>query len=565
MKTLLKIFVLFFVFNINKVVASCTLYEIPLQKTIQNSNYIFIAQHLKMECFEKENKIFTKHYFFVTQKLNGELSFDTLYLLTEGGVMNNKATVVYPNLEFKKADNYLIFAKNIETNEIKLSSGMQGCMSFFENDSVSNFFNKYSFSNELIPIINLQKNTTISPSSFPKRNVKNRVSQIISFSPTEITAGTNSILTINGNNFGNTKSNSRVLFKNANDGGVTFIEPLLTDYVSWSNTKIMVKVPNNAGTGIFRVETNVATYNSTLLKVLWSRTNYVKDNKTFLPILIDNSETGGYFFSVDENIELDTTFFNRTKEAIANWRCKTGINFTLNSSNSIENKSTISFAKNGELNEGVLGICYSNFSSCNGNDWYLQNMEIKILDTTLWNSSLNFPTNNQYDYLSVISHELGHASQLSHVVSSTDLMNFSIGKGQYRRTLSDENIQGGKTIIDKSIDGINCSKKIHKKINSDNCENIYFTYFSIEKSRVFPVPAKDKLNMEVFLDSNYELEWNIYDASGKLVERFFPIQKQAGLVNFTIELENKNYLPGIYFLQLKAGNNLIKKKFIVTN
>jgi len=567
MKVLIKLLfsVICFLFYTSNTSANCAMFEIPLKNTIQNSNYIFVAQNFKKECFEKENKVYTKNYLLVEQKLFGEIIIDTLFLITEGGEINNKATIVHPNIEINARNNYLIFAKNIQSREIKLASGLQGFMTFFNKDSVANFFNSYSLENQLLNEINLLKNTQIKFSSISKKTNEILSSQIISFSPTEITAGTNSILTINGNNFGNSKSNSRVLFKNANDGGVTFIEPLITDYILWSNTKITVKVPNNAGTGNFRVETNFANYNSTSLKILWSRTNYIKDTKTFLPILIDNSSTGGYFVVVEGKLKTDTTFYNRTKEALLNWRCNSGINYTLNNSNTIENKSTISFAQNGELNDGVLGICYSNFSSCNGNDWYLQNMEIKILDTTLWNSSINLPANNQFDYLSVITHELGHSTQLSHVISPTDLMNFSIRKGQNRRILSAENIEGSKTIIEKSIGGINCSQKAHKKINTENCDNVFFTFFSLDKSRIFPNPAKDKLFMEIFLDNTYQLEWNIFDSSGKLIERFFPSQKEAGLVNFEIDLDNKKFLPGIYFLQLKAGNNLIKKKFIVTN
>jgi len=513
------------VYFVNKTMAGCAMFEIPLQKTIQHSNYIFTAHLLKRECFDRDAKIVTKNYFLVEQKLFGTIVSDTLFLISDGGELNNKATIVYPNIEFNSSHKYLVFAKEIQSSEFKLASGLQGCMTFLENDSVANFFGIYSFENQLIKEINFFKNSKIKIVPTNKRTSLPLAAQIISFSPTEITAGTNSVLTINGNNFGNSKSNSRVLFKNANDGGVTFIEPLITDYISWSNTKIVVKVPSNAGSGIFKVETN----------------------------------------STEGKLKSDTSFYNRTKEALLNWRCSTGINFTLNSSTSLENESTISFAKDGELNEGVLGICYSNFTSCNGNDWYLRNMEIKILDTSIWNSAINLPANTQFDYYSVITHELGHGTQLSHVISSSDIMNFSIAKGQARRILSQENINGTTTIIDKSIDAINCSQKVHRTISAENCENVFFTYFSIDKSRLFPNPAKDKLIMEIFLDNNYELEWNIFDSSGKLIERFFPVQKQAGLVDFTIDLDSKKYLPGIYFLQLKAGNNLIKKKFIVTN
>jgi hypothetical protein len=81
----------------------------------------------------------------------------------------------------------------------------------------------------------------------PKRNA-NRVSNpnsvqatptITNFTPTSITSGTSSSLTINGTNFGATQGTGFVEFKNANDGGTTWVKPLTTDYVSWSNTQIV--------------------------------------------------------------------------------------------------------------------------------------------------------------------------------------------------------------------------------------------------------------------------------------------------------------------------------------
>ncbi len=87
-----------------------------------------------------------------------------------------------------------------------------------------------------------------------KLEVSNLVSPITAQFPPEITSivpsmqRTNQIITINGNNFGNTRGSSKVLF------GATEA----TDYISWSNTQIEVRVPVgvSAGTVQVKVATN---------------------------------------------------------------------------------------------------------------------------------------------------------------------------------------------------------------------------------------------------------------------------------------------------------------------
>ena len=58
------------VYFVNKTLAGCAMFEIPLQKTIQHSNYIFTAHLLKRECFERNDKIFTKNYLKKLIKMN---------------------------------------------------------------------------------------------------------------------------------------------------------------------------------------------------------------------------------------------------------------------------------------------------------------------------------------------------------------------------------------------------------------------------------------------------------------------------------------------------------------
>lgn len=543
-----------------------SLFEIPIVERIKNSNCIAIVTLQNKNFFLLNNTVYTTYTFSINEAIFGCVRNDTITMSCIGGKLNYNATLTFPNYEVNENRKYLILGKLNSKQSIETTAGIQGLLEIDEWGNVSDYFKNLDFSTEILPIL-VEQNKIKNRINF-EGNKKNRSlqMQITSISPNEIIAGMNNVLTINGNNFGSTKGNGKVLFKNANNGGSSYIEPQNSDYLSWSDTKITLKVPFDAGTGSVKLMKDNATALSPNLTVNWARVNYIESNISYSPILSDRSETGGYLISIEGKIKEDSTFTNRINEAIINWRCATEMNFALsNEMAASSTKNTISFAKNGELAQGVLGICYSNYSSCNGNDWYTTGFEIKILDTTIWNSKITAPSTSEYDFLSVITHELGHAQQLAHVISSSDLMNYSIGKGQVRRVLSSENVSGVKTIIENSIDGINCTEKPLKKIITNECTNVYFTYYSIEKSRLFPNPSKDKIIAEIFLDTPTNIEWTIYNEIGELIE-INPSQKiDAGVKEYIINVNDGKYLPGMYFMIIKAGESILKKKFIVSN
>ncbi|WP_315817237.1 IPT/TIG domain-containing protein [Paraflavitalea speifideaquila] len=83
---------------------------------------------------------------------------------------------------------------------------------------------------------------------------------ITGISPTTLPSGTDAVLTITGSNFGSLKGTGFVEFRNANSSNpANLVQPLLSDYVSWTDTEIKVKVPSTtitgpgAGTGTVRV------------------------------------------------------------------------------------------------------------------------------------------------------------------------------------------------------------------------------------------------------------------------------------------------------------------------
>src|SRR6185295_4616365 len=127
---------------------------------------------------------------------------------------------------------------------------------------------------------------------------------ITNFSPTNVSAGTGTLLTINGSNFGTSQGSGYVSFRNADMGGSAYTgvtEPLY--YQSWTDTQIQILVPGDAmvssiGTGNIRVTNNNSeTGTSTLsLTVDFNRFEVIWGGAIIPTILYDDNNAGGYTF-----------------------------------------------------------------------------------------------------------------------------------------------------------------------------------------------------------------------------------------------------------------------------
>jgi hypothetical protein len=97
----------------------------------------------------------------------------------------------------------------------------------------------------------------------------------------------------------------------------------------------------------------------------------------------------------------------------------------------------------------VLGVTYSYYSGCAVNSGPLNWQAVETdyayapvpapassnRPALTWNFGPGNPTTAQYDFESVALHEQGHGAQLTHIISSTGVMNFNISNGATRRTL----------------------------------------------------------------------------------------------------------------------------------
>ena len=476
-----------------------------LNQRISNSSDVIEGKVINQVSFwdQTHSNIYTSNLVEVYKSFKSS-SAPYIEVISEGGTVGLDKEEVHPSLELSIGD---IGVFTLNQNSLPSQFGKsvyeaygssQGFIRYNVTENEANEpFEKYTNINSTLynkiqqltqtaytvvkpvnPFFTLQANTT-----------QNVAATITSFSPTTITAGTFSIVTINGTGFGTTQGTSFVEFKRADDGGATFCRPDAWSYVSWSDTQIQVRltttgagtVNSTPGTGVIRVDVGgVKTTSTSSITVTHAQINVYSNGSA--PTTIYNTrhvakQSGGYvwqmFTGFDSNASAKASFLR----AFQSWRCGTYINWTAGPTttvNTIANDgvNVIRFDVGTELPAGVLGRCTSRFSGCGtqpNQNWFVNELDIVFDDGTTWNYGPAAPTFSQYDFESVAVHELGHGHQLGHVINSAEIMNYSIANGQSKRVLSVNDLAGGNAIMARNLTGGVCAIGTMTALTSSNC------------------------------------------------------------------------------------------------
>ncbi|UPL49305.1 matrixin family metalloprotease [Hymenobacter sublimis] len=290
---------------------------------------------------------------------------------------------------------------------------------------------------------------------------------VLGLSPTSLTAGTGAVLTITGTGFGAARGSGSVEFRNADDGGATFTKVNDDDYVSWSDTRIQVRVPsssatgNPAGTGPVRVTSADQLLVTSLqaVQIVYAASN-VQDNRTrqrVVPAHRGQNENGGISFRFETAFTANTAATAAWQRALTTWRCQTGINWEVgaprtNRGATDDGENAVGFDSGSELPTNVLGRTTSYYRGCylpNGNvTFYVDELDMQFDDGTNWQFGPANPAASQIDFESVAVHELGHAQQLSHLILPSAVMHYAIARGQRSRVLAAaSDIAGGRYVL----------------------------------------------------------------------------------------------------------------------
>jgi len=557
--------------------AACGFYPLTLQQTINESSQIVEGKITNKVAYYNSAKtfIYTKYTIKISKIFKGK-SVEYIDFVEEGGSVGNEIIQTTAQTNINVNDEGVFFLHEKSVQNFELATAFQ---SFFKYDYSRNISTNSVLNFSIIDnaFCNLLQNTigqnALFISKFKTQNViPNRAIQsapfINSISPTSITAGTSSILTINGSGFGDAQ-NGFVFFANPDDGGQTYISAPSSFITSFNDTKITVKVPSQAGTGKVWVRKGTETGISTQkLTVNYSRSNVVDNNNYFTSNLVDANETGGYLLSLNKKFEANMEASSSFIDALENWRCATFVNFATTQSADLDvrerdNTNIVRFAKQGELKPGILGITYSYYAGCNSDNWFLKEFDMVFLDTTIWNFNNATATNLQYDFNTVVLHELGHAHQLSHVIDTGNIMHYSVKKANEKRVIDENSLSCANLLISDSKKTILCGPSNMQLLNNEVCGDASFTYYELKKPILTPNPANNLLTIDFFLPQKTNVLLQLFNVDGKLIAELLNAEKPAGKVSVAINLHETNFSNGLYFVKFIAQNKSFVSKLIL--
>ncbi|GAA4497736.1 hypothetical protein GCM10023172_13170 [Hymenobacter ginsengisoli] len=462
---------------------------VPLSQRSQQATLVVEARVASQQVADLGGHLVTRNTLEVFKVFRGQLPAGPLSLLTQGGTLGLRREDVSGALQLLTGQQGIFFleADPSQPGERRAYAGPQGFIRYDLADlTASEPFGRYaSIGQALYEAVQAGAGTTYRTvaansaltTATQRRSLRaaagplaTAIPAISSFSPSAVTAGTSTanrssadgVLTINGSGFNATQGTGYVEFRNADDGGATYIRPVAGAYLLWSDTQIQVQVPsasNTAGTGTVRVtnsDANTAA-SASPLTVTYALTSvsssFTGTAQPYSVRLAGTSETDNvasnptgyllhYTTSTTAGTQVPAAARTSFETALASWHCQAGANRSLgaDASPTAAAADGVNLVAFGSLSTGVLGVTNSYYQGCyvgSAVNWDLIETDYTFTNAAAinWYYGSGTPAPTDYDFQSVALHELGHGILLSHIISSTGVMNYSISNGQTKRTL----------------------------------------------------------------------------------------------------------------------------------
>ncbi len=410
---------------------------------------------------------------------------------------------------------------------------------------------------------------------------------ITGWSPEEIVAGDNQVLTITGHGFGvyergadpgMSGTGSSVLFTNGDDhtNNPQFIAAAQEDFrvggiLKWTDTEIQVKVPSTshvigingpASTGKFRVRNrcNKVDESDDDLKIPYSLTNFRLGKEKVakrLGLRNNNGLSGnqdGYEFQFGANVTSPAWVINIPKafdDALSTWCDKTKIRF--------KRKVATTFAPVA-ANDGINHVIVGALSTPNAQAALAQSQAYFPIDCQGSNpndedggfimSDLDIIINDDFATTGtqsrarrVLEHELGHGHCVNHARCFGTLCGGPLMHPEATTGIKAVDVDGGNRIFDDSqeiiANGCTGASVPPVKIEKGGCGTLVANKeehaFDLH---IFPNPTADILWIT---RSEQPLSWTVSSASGQVIA-----SGKSQLRDF--EIDFSTYPPGTYLL-----------------
>ncbi len=131
---------------------------------------------------------------------------------------------------------------------------------------------------------------------------------------------------------------------------------------------------------------------------------------------------------------------------------------------------------------------------------------------------------------------------------------YSWSNGQNNPTIS--GLPSG-TISVTVTDGKNCTATASVTVNPLGINTVKNTIASVS---LFPNPANDIVHVVVELSAPQELQFNVFDVTGRLIESHN--ESSAGSINYNLDVTT--LASGVYVMEITAGENSVRKRFVIT-
>lgn len=447
--------------------------------------------------------IYTSSVIDIYKVLKGSVGSTQLEIITEGGIVGQVKIDAEPNLNLQPGDMGTFFLTSpvaihasspfYPALQFSAYSLNQGFIQYDEkSQSGFDFYNIYPDIQD--DIYRQIENITGNPYSeivhfdisTPQNGAQSKVMVpplVTAITPGTTTAGTFSLVTITGSNFGNGPFGGarKLEWRDANNGGAGFIPTPANHIVSWTNTSIQAWVPSQAGSGTIRVtnDLNESTVSAISVTINFNETNVVSGGVYYQPDLVNRNGTGGYIYLYNTMFNSNAPAVAAFERALQTWRCATYVNFnksgtTAVSCQALDGSNIVTFDGSCALPAGVLGVSYSYYSACGANTWYLNENDLKFRTNGTgginWNWGPAATSGGLFDFESVCLHELGHSHQLGHTILPVTVMNFAIGPNTDRRTLTPvSEVAGGNDLMSRSVINNVCGPVAMVALNASNC------------------------------------------------------------------------------------------------
>jgi hypothetical protein len=500
---------------------------IPIEQRIKASDYIVEGEVIAQRSFWDANKelIYTSSTIRLFKVFKGAVTEKQIEVITDGGTVGLTIHAVSSALQLRKGQQGLFLLKKGARTGVSGTANAvlaqpygsrQGFVRYdLEKGTAADPFNQYQTVQEVYQAVtsrtgqqykSILHNEQLEQAGIKAEQFKNSTQAtqapvIASFNPARTSAGTGAILTITGTGFGNSRGNGYVEFPDADKGGTVLVRPFPSEYVSWNNTQIRVQVPSfgqsggTAGTGRIKVTTNdgVSTTSAGTLVIEFAYSNVVAQggNTPFQPSLINANNNGGYTIQFAPSMQSRAAAQEGFRRAVNNWVCTTNVNWTIGASTTIESavddgRSVIRFAASSVVGEEVLARTISRYRGCvsisgtrRDTVFWLTEFDMEINNSISWQFGPGAPSSSQFDYETVILHELGHAHQLGHVIMPNTLMHYNIGRQRQIRDLTAPDIAGANLVLNRSLSPPACGGRsaIVPKLDGDcNLASEIFTF-----------------------------------------------------------------------------------------